>query len=86
MGFFDWFNGLIADGTIAFRGAIVLFASVMFFVIATKSKWHAATTIITAIVCGFVIFMSVGGGDWMAGLIRGETADALGAAVYQLAA
>ncbi len=86
MGFFDWINGIVADGTTAFRGVVVLVAAIIFFVVAIKVKFAMATTVITGLACGFVIFMATIGGPWVMTLIQGETVNALGATVYQLAA
>ena len=87
MGFFDWINGIVADGTTAFRGLVVLVSAVVFFVVAAKVKFAVATTIITGLLCGFVMFLAAGGGEWVMTLIQGETVNALGTAVvYQLAA
>ena len=86
MGFFDWINGIVADGTTAVRGVVVLVAAIIFFVVAIKVKFAMATTVITGLACGFVIFMATIGGPWVMTLIQGETVNALGATVYQLAA
>ena len=86
MGFFDWFNGIISDGTTAFRGAVFLVSAIVFFVVAAKVKFAVATTVITGLLCGFVMFLALGGGEWVMTLIQGETVNALGATVYQLAA
>lgn len=87
MGFFDWINGIVSDGTTAFRGIVFLVATITFFVIAIKVKFAMATTVITGLACGFVIFMATIGGPWVVSLIQGETVNALGTAVvYQLAA
>ena len=87
MGFFDWINTMVSDGTTAFRGVVFLGAAIVFFVVAAKVKFAVATTIITGLLCGFVMFLAAGGGEWVMTLIQGETVNALGTAVvYQLAA
>lgn len=87
MGFFDWINGIVSDGTTAFQGLVVLVAAIIFFVVAVRVRFAMATTIITGIACGFVIFMATIGGPWVMTLIQGETVNALGTAVsYALAA
>lgn len=87
MGFFDWINGIVSDGTTAFRGLVVLVAAIIFFVVAAKVRFAVATTIITGLLCGFVMFLALGGGEWVMTLIQGETVNALGTAVsYVLAA
>jgi hypothetical protein len=87
MGFFDWINGIVSDGTTAFRGLVVLVAAIIFFVVAAKVRFAVATTIITGLLCGFVMFLALGGGEWVMTLIQGETVNALGTAVsYALAA
>ena len=86
MGFFDWINGIVADGTTAFRGLVVLVAAIVFFVVAAKVKFALATTIITGLLCGFAMFLALGGGEWVMTLIQGETVNALGTTVHQIAA
>ncbi|WP_065569679.1 hypothetical protein [Microbacterium oleivorans] len=85
MGFFDFINGLVADGTTAFRGVVVLAAVIVFFVVAVKVKFAVATTLITGLMCGVAIFMATIGGPWVMTLIEGETVNALGTTVSQLA-
>lgn len=64
----------------------MLVSAVVFFVVAAKVKFAVATTVITGPLCGFVMFLALGGGEWVMTLIQGETVNALGATVYQLAA
>lgn len=83
---FDWINGIVADGTTAFRAIVFLAAAVIFFVVAAKVRFAMATTIITGIACGLAMFLAAGGGEWVMGLIQTETVDAIGVSVYRLVA
>ena len=50
MGFFDWINTMVADGTTAFRGVVFLGAAIVFFVVAAKVK-AAYKNDLTPILC-----------------------------------
>ena len=65
---------------------VMAFAAVMFFIVAAKVKFAVATTIITGLLCGFAMFLALGGGEWVMTLIQGETVNALGTTVHQIAA
>ncbi|MGC5224531.1 hypothetical protein ACPW96_18350 [Micromonospora sp. DT81.3] len=86
MGFFDWFNGITLDLATAFRGFVTVVAAIIFFVVAAKVKFAVATTVITGLLCGFAMFLALGGGEWVMTLIQGETVNALGATAYVLVA
>lgn len=86
MGFFDWINGIVSDGTTAFQGLVVLVAAIIFFVVAVRVRFAMATTIITGIACGLAMFLAAGGGEWVMGLIQTETVDAIGVTIHQIAA
>lgn len=69
MNIFDTINNLVSQAGTAFRGIVALGAAVVFFVVAAKVRWAVATTILTGLMAGLVIFMVTGGLDWMSGLL-----------------
>ena len=81
MGFFDWFNGLMANATTAFQGAVILIASVVGFIVMAKAKFAFTTVIIAGNAVGLAIFLAVVGGNWVSGLIREETVNATASVV-----
>lgn len=83
---FDWINGIVADGTTAFRAIVFLVAAVIFFIVAAKVRFAMATTLITGIACGLAMFLAAGGGEWVMGLIQTETVDAIGVTIHEIAA
>ncbi len=86
MGALDWINSFTADATVAFRGVVTLILSVVLFWLFAKVKLAVASSLLAGLAYGLALFFLWGGGEWVMTLIRGETIDALGAAVYQLAA
>lgn len=81
MGFFDWFNGLMANATTAFQGAVVLIAAVIGFIVMAKAKFAFTTVIIAGLAAGAAIALAIFGGNWISDMIRNETVNASASSV-----
>lgn len=76
MNIFDTINHLVDQAGVTFRGAVVLVAAIIFVVVASKSRWAVATTLVSAIMAGAVIFLAAGGLEWVSTLVGGTVRDA----------
>lgn len=73
-GLSEWFNTAIANWTKVVQGGAALGAIVVFLVVAIKSRFAIATTLLTGILAGFVLWaITFNGLGWFATGIQGET-------------
>jgi hypothetical protein len=77
-GIIDSANSLLTDAGVLIRSAVSLAVLVIVVVVGIKTRFAVSTTLITALLGGFVIWIvSFGGLEWIAGGIAGETSDSL---------
>jgi hypothetical protein len=73
-GLSDWANTLIANWTKVVQGGTALVAIVLFLWVSAKARFAVATTILTAVLAGFVIWgVTFNGLGFFASGIQGET-------------
>lgn len=74
MGIFDWINNLTADALGAIKGLVFVIALVVVIVVAAKTRLAIASTLITTVVAGLVVWIvTFDGLSWFATRIDAET-------------
>lgn len=74
MGIFDWINNLTADALGAIKGIVFVVALVVVIVVAAKTRFAIASTLMTFVVAGVVVWLvTLDGLGWFASRIDAET-------------
>lgn len=74
MGFFDWANGFLADASALVKGFTLLACIVVFLSVAIKTRFAIASTILTLVIGGFVVWaVTLNGLGWFSEGINQET-------------